>query len=38
MAEAMGIDGDLIPTLKAELDLHAGRTVLRKENEAPQVG
>ncbi|MFT3663454.1 ExbD/TolR family protein [Piscinibacter sp.] len=35
VAEAMGGDGDLIPALKAELDLHAGRTVLRKENEAP---
>lgn len=34
VAEAMGTDGDLIPALKAELELHAGRTVLRKENEA----
>ncbi len=34
VAEAMGAEGDLIPTLKAELDLHAGRALLVKENEA----
>ena len=36
VAEAMGIDGDLIPTLKAELDLQAGRSVLAKQGDAPK--
>ena len=34
VAEAMGTEGDLIAPLKAELELHAGRTVLAKANEA----
>jgi biopolymer transport protein ExbD len=34
VAEAMGVEGDLIASLKAELDLQSGRTVLRRENEA----
>mgnify|MGYP001806019155 CR=1 FL=1 len=34
VVDAMGTDGDLIAPLKAELDLQAGRQVLRKENEA----
>ena len=34
VADAMAIDGDLIQPLKAELDLQAGRQVIRKENEA----
>jgi biopolymer transport protein TolR len=34
VVDAMGADGDLIAPLKAELDLQAGRQVLRKENEA----
>ena len=33
VAEAMGTQGDLIAPLKAELDLQATRTLLRKENE-----
>ena len=32
--EAMAGDGDLIAPLKAELDLHAGRQVIRKDNAA----
>jgi biopolymer transport protein TolR len=35
VAEAMATQGDLIAPLKAELDLQAGRTLLRKEGEAP---
>jgi biopolymer transport protein TolR len=35
VAEAMAGDSDLIAPLKAELDLHAGRQVIRKDN-APQ--
>ncbi|WP_428425101.1 ExbD/TolR family protein [Methylibium sp.] len=34
VAEALGVEGDLIAPLKAELDLQAGKEVLRKENEA----
>jgi biopolymer transport protein TolR len=34
VVEALGTEGDLIAPLKAELDLQAGRQVLRKENEA----
>jgi biopolymer transport protein ExbD len=34
VVDALGTDGDLIAPLKAELDLQAGRQVLRKENEA----
>jgi biopolymer transport protein ExbD len=34
VADALGVDGDLIAPLKAELDLQAGRQVLRKANEA----
>jgi biopolymer transport protein ExbD len=34
VVDAMGTEGDLIAALKAELDLQAGRQVLRKENEA----
>ena len=34
VAEVMALPGDLIAPLKAELDLQAGRQVLRKENEA----
>ena len=33
VAEALATPGDLIAPLKAELDLQAGRTLLRKENE-----
>ncbi len=33
VAEALATQGDLIAPLKAELDLQATRTVLRKENE-----
>ena len=33
VAEAMATQGDLIAPLKAELDLQATRTLLRKENE-----
>jgi biopolymer transport protein ExbD len=33
VSEALGTQGDLIAPLKAELDLQAGRQVLRKENE-----
>lgn len=33
VAEALATQGDLIAPLKAELDLQAGRTLLRKENE-----
>jgi biopolymer transport protein ExbD len=32
--EAMKTEGDLIAPLKAELDYHAGRQVIRKENES----
>ncbi len=35
VAEAMATQGDLIAPLKAELDLQASRTLLRKEGEAP---
>jgi biopolymer transport protein ExbD len=34
VADALAAPGDLIETLKAELDLQAGRQVIRKENEA----
>jgi biopolymer transport protein ExbD len=34
VAAAMAAPGDLIEPLKAELDYHAGRQVIRKENEA----
>jgi biopolymer transport protein ExbD len=34
VAEAMATEGDLIAPLKAELELQAGRQVIRKENEA----
>ena len=34
VADALGAPGDLIEPLKAELDLQAGRQVIRKENEA----
>jgi biopolymer transport protein ExbD len=34
VAEAMAGDGDLIAPLKAELDLHAGRELIRKDNAA----
>ena len=34
VADVLGADGDLIEPLKAELDLQAGRQVIRKENEA----
>jgi len=34
VADVMALPGDLIAPLKAELDLQAGRQVLRKENEA----
>jgi len=34
VAEASAVEGDLIQPLKAELDLQAGRQVIRKENEA----
>ena len=33
VAEAMKADGDLIEPLKAELDYHAGRQLIRKEKE-----
>ena len=33
VADVLRSDGDLIATLKSELDLHAGRQVIRKENE-----
>jgi biopolymer transport protein TolR len=32
VVEAMASDGDLIAPLKAELDLHAGRQVIRRDN------
>jgi biopolymer transport protein ExbD len=34
VADAMAAQGDLIEPLKAELDYHASRQVIRKENEA----
>lgn len=34
VSEAMKADGDLIAPLKAELDYHAGRQLIRKEKEA----
>lgn len=34
VSEAMATQGDVIAPLKAELDLHAGREVVRKENAA----
>jgi biopolymer transport protein ExbD len=34
VADAIGVDGDLIQPLKAELDVEASREVIRKENEA----
>jgi biopolymer transport protein ExbD len=34
VADAMAAPGDLIEPLKAELDYHASRQVIRKENEA----
>jgi len=34
VADALGAQGDLIEPLKAELDLQAGRQVIRKDNEA----
>jgi len=34
VAEALASDGDLIAPLKAELDLQAGRTVIRQDNAA----
>ena len=34
VAEALAVNGDLIVPLKAELNLQAGRQVIRKENEA----
>ena len=34
VADVLGTEGDLIVPLKAELDLQAGRQVIRKENEA----
>jgi biopolymer transport protein TolR len=34
VAEVMATEGDLIAPLKAELELQAGRVVIRKENEA----
>jgi biopolymer transport protein TolR len=34
VVDALATEGDLIAPLKAELDLQAGRQVLRKENEA----
>src|ERR1700759_2681091 len=34
VAEALAVDGDLIVPLKAELDLQAGRQVIRSENVA----
>jgi biopolymer transport protein ExbD len=34
VSEVMKLDGDLIEPLKAELDLQAGRQVVRAENEA----
>jgi biopolymer transport protein ExbD len=34
VADALAVDGDLVVPLKAELDLQAGRQVIRKENEA----
>jgi biopolymer transport protein ExbD len=34
VADALRVDGDLIQPLKAELDVEAGREVIRKENEA----
>ncbi len=35
VAEAMNADGDLIEPLKAELDFHAARQMIRKEKETP---
>ena len=35
VSEVMGADNDLIEPLKAELDYHAGRQMIRKENEKP---
>ncbi len=34
VADVLRADGDLIANLKAELDLHSGRQVIRKENES----
>ena len=34
VADVMGLEDDLIEPLKAELDLQAGRQVIRRENEA----
>lgn len=34
VAEAMNAEGDLIESLRAELDYHAGRQLIRKEKEA----
>jgi biopolymer transport protein ExbD len=34
VADVMGLEGDLIEPLKAELDAQAGRQVIRSENEA----
>jgi biopolymer transport protein ExbD len=34
VADVMGLEGDLIEPLKAELDVQAGRQVIRSENEA----
>ena len=34
VADALAVNGDLVLPLKAELDLQAGRQVIRKENEA----
>jgi len=34
VADVMNLEGDLIEPLKAELDLQAGRQVIRRENEA----
>jgi biopolymer transport protein ExbD len=34
VSEAMNADSDLIGPLKAELDYHAGRQLIRKEKEA----
>jgi biopolymer transport protein ExbD len=35
VSEAMNAAGDLIEPLKAELDFHAGRALIRKEKELP---
>jgi len=34
VSDVMGMEGDLIEPLKSELDLQAGRQVVRRENEA----